>query len=76
MTVVSSYEILDTDTHTITQVKRLVDGKVFTVGDVTHYGKILKFQIEKNRVLVSTGSPSLYGIREVRCYALQYLDFL
>lgn len=71
-----TYEIIKEEGDKILSVKRVRDSRIYTIGDQTHYGKIIKFQIEKNNVVVSHGGPSLYGIQELRHNSLQYLDFL
>lgn len=71
-----TYEIVKEEEGKILSVKRVRDNRIYAIGDQTPYGKIIKFQIEKNNVVVSHGGPSLYGIQELRYTALQYLDFL
>ena len=71
-----TYEIIKEEGDKILSVKRVRDNRIYAIGDQTHYGKITKFQIEKNNVIVNHGGPSLYGIQELRHNALQYLDFL
>lgn len=76
MNTLPTYEIIKEEGDKILSVKRVRDSRIYVIGDQTHYGKIIKFQIEKNNVVVSHAGPSLYGIQELRHNALQYLDFL
>lgn len=44
-----TYEIIKEEGDKILSVKRVRDSRIYTIGDQTHYGKIIKFQIEKKQ---------------------------
>jgi hypothetical protein len=52
--------------YSIHSVKRLSDMEVFTIGDIVNYGKITKFQVDGEMMLVNTGKGWSYDLGEIR----------
>lgn len=64
--VYTEQECLLNTRNKIHSVKRLSDGEVFTIGDIVNYGKITKFQVDGEMMLVSTEEGWSYDLGEIR----------